>query len=360
MAALSRALQSMESLNYKTSYIVLDNAHRLLDCWPELIPGLFRLEEATGRQVCVVIITSSSWQQMHNHAGGLQPLSVRFGLYTPEVMVEILLRAAEVEHAALFGTLGRDRLKGILQLAVPGLQHCTRDLAVMSQAVRRLLGEMEAILDRTGVDTDTKLSKQGAAKLMPTLNKAVRLMVQALANELFHHDYPDDSLAAAAKAMGSKSSSSTTVPAKDNNYLSDHGKFVMLAAFLASYNPAQQDRRMFSSHATKKQRVVRSKKETKLVMPAVLLGPKPFLFPRMIAILKAISDDRDCLKGLELQVAALQSLNLLEQTGSRSLKKDRDDDLETVRLRCNIGYDDALSMAMSVGFDLGNYLSCTV
>ena len=36
---------------HRTSYIVLDNAHRLLDCWPELIPGLFRLEEATGRQV---------------------------------------------------------------------------------------------------------------------------------------------------------------------------------------------------------------------------------------------------------------------------------------------------------------------
>ncbi|RKO85407.1 origin recognition complex subunit [Blyttiomyces helicus] len=81
-----------------------------------------------------------------------------------------------------------------------------------------------------------------------------------------------------------------------------------------------------------------------------LLGPKSFDLERMLAIFYNIIDDKIPMSiDVQKQIASLITLRLLV----RVTKQER---LETVRCKCNVGFDLVHQVAQSVGFELGRYL----
>ncbi|KAG8142664.1 hypothetical protein E2320_005867, partial [Naja naja] len=69
-----------------------------------------------------------------------------------------------------------------------------------------------------------------------------------------------------------------------------YSKFLLIAAYLASYNPARTDKRFFVKHHGKIRKVNFQKKHEKTSNH--LLGPKPFPLDRLLAILYSIVDSR--------------------------------------------------------------------
>ncbi len=137
-------------------------------------------------------------------------------------------------------------------------------------------------------------------------------------------------------------------------------KYLLSAAYLASYNPARQDLAFFTKASEKKRRKrgggtavshFRPSKHRKIQRR--LLGPQAFVLERLLAIFHAIvphtvaSGSADVLT----QVATLANLRLLARTASGG------DILDAgTKWRVNVGWEYIRELARSLRFDIENYL----
>jgi len=155
-------------------------------------------------------------------------------------------------------------------------------------------------------------------------------------------------------------------------------KFILIASFLASTNPAKSDMRMFGRGPEERKRRRKgggprknSTKSTAVRIPQRLLGPMAFPLDRMTAILGVLLEENDAdirppapeysVPGehteLDIsrvtifsQVMELVSSHLLYQTSPS-------DRLEmSLTFKCGIGYDTALALAREVGIGLHDIL----
>eukprot|EP00842_Homolaphlyctis_polyrhiza_P005086 jgi/Hompol1/5579/HPOL_004553-RA len=124
-------------------------------------------------------------------------------------------------------------------------------------------------------------------------------------------------------------------------------KFLLIASFLASYNPPRLDVRFFTKGREDRKRV---NKKSGVENASKLLGPKPFAVERMLAIFYNIVDDEvDLGFNVHHQIATLVSLRLLIRISSM-------DNLDAARCKCNASYEFVAAVGASVRFDLSKYL----
>lgn len=147
--------------------------------------------------------------------------------------------------------------------------------------------------------------------------------------------------------------------ATDSHELPYYTKYLLLAAYLASFNPSRQDQVFFMKSSDKKRRKKgggtaggRPAKHRKIQRK--LLGPQPFVLERMLAIFHAIvphnlpSGTADVMT----QTATLASLRMLFKTPSTA------DVLDTgTKWRVNVSYEYVRRLAKEVRFDVESYLA---
>lgn len=135
--------------------------------------------------------------------------------------------------------------------------------------------------------------------------------------------------------------------------------YLLLAAYLASYNPPRTDAMYFmKSTATKKTRrnggggTMRGRKPTHRKIPRRLLAPSPFTLERLLAIFKAIlPHDVKGSADLHMQFATLASLRLVQKAGVGG------DVLEAgAKWRVNVGWDYVGRLGRGVGCEVGDYV----
>lgn len=135
--------------------------------------------------------------------------------------------------------------------------------------------------------------------------------------------------------------------------LSASSRYLLVAAFLASYNPGKTDRTFFSRGKGEKTRRRGGKNAANKVtkQPQRLLGPKGFTLERMVSIFHAIIP-MSLLHTAQLdqQLGALFSLKLLIRQGNAS------DLLDDGKWVINLGYDTINKIAQSVEFELNRFL----
>lgn len=144
--------------------------------------------------------------------------------------------------------------------------------------------------------------------------------------------------------------------------LPHHTKYLLIASFLASYNPAKLDVRFFSRGSEDMTKTKRGKwrkgqhqaqtgkAKNRDKLRQQLIGPKPFPVERMLAIFYSISDDAiDSTVDIQMAISTLVTLKLL----IRSSAYDR---LEATKCKCNVSYDFAIKVASEVNFPLSKYL----
>lgn len=134
-------------------------------------------------------------------------------------------------------------------------------------------------------------------------------------------------------------------------------RFLLIAAYLASYNPPRFDVRYFakSSEERSKKKGGGTRKGARVdklggKMRQQLLGPKVFPVERMLAIFYSILDEsiEDTID-IQLQIASLTTLRLLVRTTSI-------DRLDAAKYKCNVNFDFIKTVAKTVRFEIDKYL----
>lgn len=127
-----------------------------------------------------------------------------------------------------------------------------------------------------------------------------------------------------------------------------YSKFLLIAAYLASYNPARTDRRFFLKHHGKMKKTNFLKKHEKTSNH--LLGPKPFPLDRLLAIFYSVVDSRVApTASVFSQISSLVTLQLLTQVG-------HDDQLDSPKYKCAVSLDFILAISRTVSFDMVRFL----
>lgn len=134
---------------------------------------------------------------------------------------------------------------------------------------------------------------------------------------------------------------------------------LLIAAYLASYNPSRTDVTYFMKHTDKRKgkrraasnTVSNSTKARKISRH--LLTPSPFPLDRLLAIFRALLDGGvPQVADIYTQIATLTSLRLLVRAGAGS-----NDVLEAGgRWRVNFSWEYARALGRSVGLEVGEYL----
>ncbi|GCB72455.1 hypothetical protein scyTo_0002006, partial [Scyliorhinus torazame] len=127
-----------------------------------------------------------------------------------------------------------------------------------------------------------------------------------------------------------------------------YSKFLLIAAYLSSYNPARTDKRFFMKHHGKIKKTSFLKKHEKTSNH--LLGPKPFPLDRLLAIFYSIVDSRVTpTANIFSQITSLVALQLLTHVG-------HDDQLDGPKYKCTANLDFIRAIARTVNFDIVRYL----
>jgi len=122
-------------------------------------------------------------------------------------------------------------------------------------------------------------------------------------------------------------------------------KYLLIAAFLASYNPQKYDIRYFSSQSLGIRHRPANAKYSQL-----LLGPKVFDLNRMLAIFSKIQPLKSAQNSAEIlhQISSLVSLKMLQKVSG--------DVLDVVKFKCNVTFDFIQNLSANANFPLFQYL----
>lgn len=130
-----------------------------------------------------------------------------------------------------------------------------------------------------------------------------------------------------------------------------HSKFLLIASYLASYNPVKSDKRFFVKHHGKERKTKATIKAKEKHVSAQLTGPKAFPLDRMLAIFYSIIDDENVSPTANIlsQISTLVSLQFLNQLSS-------EDSLDQPRYKCIASLKFVEQMAREVNFEIKRYL----
>ncbi|KAF2755192.1 hypothetical protein EJ05DRAFT_125888 [Pseudovirgaria hyperparasitica] len=150
----------------------------------------------------------------------------------------------------------------------------------------------------------------------------------------------------------------STVTSKLSHALPYYSKYLLCAAYLASFNPARSDAIHFMKSTDKRRRKKggatsgRIAKNRKIARH--LLSPSLFALDRLLAILHSIIPHTiPQTADIYTQVATLASLRLLLRSGASS-----GDVLDPAcKWRVNFGLDYVMTLGRTVGFELSDYLA---
>ncbi|KAF9584368.1 Origin recognition complex subunit 5 [Lunasporangiospora selenospora] len=312
-----------------TRYLVFDQAERLRDSAPLLIPVLLRLQELT------IAILERDLPE-----GDDKDLYMRFVDLVYDVFQRNCKDLNEIRHlvALLFPLYIKPVKEGKIQRH-EGLKLLRHIQAYFVEAMDKLyLREISS----TEWSQRTLQAASGASQ--GTLN--------------------DSSTGSGTTrppgAPGSERAMMTAVELQNTFDLPYFTKFILIASFLASYNPPRLDMRYFAKVSnqggkmTKRAKTAAAKKhgheQLGSKLRQQLLGPKPFPIERMLAILYSILDEEiEENVNVHTQIASLVSLRLLQRVTPM-------DKLDSIKCKCNVSYDTIKELAKSTKFNIDKYL----
>ncbi|KAF8430040.1 origin recognition complex subunit 5 C-terminus-domain-containing protein [Tirmania nivea] len=168
-------------------------------------------------------------------------------------------------------------------------------------------------------------------------------------------------ITAATTSSAAAAITSQDMMAKATHDLPYYSKLLLLASYLASYNPSRLDVQFFTKASDKRKRrrgggaigAGGGRKSQVRKIQRRLLGPQPFLLERMLAIFHAIVPDPVASSvDLQTQIATLTSLRLLVRASASG------DPLEAGgKWRVNVGWEYVRGLARSVKFEVEGFLA---
>ncbi|XP_043353287.1 origin recognition complex subunit 5 isoform X3 [Dermochelys coriacea] len=306
-----------QELQNQTVYIVLDKAEQLREMEANVLPGFLRLQEMTDRNVTVVFLSEIVWELFRPNTGCLEP----FTLYFPDY---------SIEYSADFYAAYINILLGVFYTVCRDLKEL-RHLAALN-----FTKYCEPVVRGEANERDTRRLWKN---IESHLKKAMQTVyLREISSSQWERIQQDDGEPGHLKGLS----------AHAHVELPYYSKFLLIAAYLASYNPARTDKRFFLKHHGKIKKTNFLKKHEKTSNH--LLGPKPFPLDRLLAILYSIVDNKVApTANIFSQITSLVTLQLLTLVG-------HDDKLDGPKYKCTVSLDFIRAIARTVNFDIIKYL----
>ncbi|XP_076045047.1 origin recognition complex subunit 5 [Oratosquilla oratoria] len=314
--------------------IVMEQSDRLRDCDANILPGLCRLQELSGVNICIIFTSMLPFDKFRPSTGVLDPITIHFPQYSKDELVQIFMLECPAEHSEAFYHNYVSLLLSVFYLATKNLQEL-RHLIQMNfpkYCEPVLRGEVETHdVRRLWRGIEPHLKKALSTVYLRQVSSAQFEKMQQL---IEYHSGEKSTV---------QSSGTTKVE------LPFYSKFLLVSAYLASYNPARTDRRFFlKNHG--KQRKTQAAIKAKERSSNQLVGPKPFPLDRLLAIFYSIVEDKvSPSANIFAQIATLVSIQLITQVGE-------DEDLDSPKYRCNVNLDFIRGIARTINFDIIRYL----
>ena len=325
--------------------IVLESGERLRE-EGSMLSVFTRLQEITGCNVCTIVETRLDWGRLRPPQDIISPVTLHFAQYTREELVKLVGSLMEGGREEQF----RMQYAGLV-LSV--FYSVTRSLTELQHIARlNYTTYIKPIVDGELKESDTKklwfhiepyLRKcLSTVHLREVASKQMLSLEQDAAKE--DHTSSATSLAPLPLAVGPTIANVNRITIE----LPFYSKFILISAFLASYNPAKSDKRFFVKHHGKQWKTMTTMK-SKEKLNSQLTGPKPFPLERLLAIFYNIVEEQvNPTANIYSQVSSLVKLQLLSAIGL--------DMMDQPKYKCNVSLDFVRTVAKTVQFDVYKYL----
>ncbi|XP_037316161.2 origin recognition complex subunit 5 [Pungitius pungitius] len=315
----------------QTRYIVMEKAELLRDADANLLPALLRLQELVEDNVTVILLSEIVWDKFRPNTGCFEPLLLHFPDYSKGELQQVLSRDKHPSYSAEFYSSYINILLGVFYSVCRDLREL-RHLAALNFSKF-----CEPLAEGKVKETDThKLWRNIEPHLKKAMGTVYLREVSSLQWEQMQQMEEKDT--GAVRGLS----------AHTHVELPYYSKFLLIAAYLASYNPARTDKRFFLKHHGKIRKTNFLKKNEKTSNH--LLGPKPFPLDRLLAIFYSVVDSRVApTASIFSQISSLVTLQLLTQVS-------HDDQLDAPKYKCAVSMDFICAISRTVNFEIVQYL----
>ncbi|XP_077284574.1 origin recognition complex subunit 5 [Arctopsyche grandis] len=361
-----------EKYSYEPVIIVFDNASRLRDMEHNILPAFLRLKEFCNLNVCTILVSDIPFEKYLLKTGLKEPIKIFFPQYTKEELYNIILTnqaqcanyaLQKLERNSKFKNdiLRHDVFANYLNAFLSVFYRPCRDLVELKHMARLNYVEYcEPILNGSiEADDVTKLWRY----IAPILKSSLEILYLRLNGTNNHLNQTGDPCYEIQLKMESLDLTKEEVVKEGEQILTNemmstetfaqsfelpfYAKFLLIAAYLASFNPAKEDKRLFMKyHGKKKKRMQLVNANAKLAERLnIQLGPRVFTLDRMLAIFYAILEERAGLTAnLLAQISSLVRLRLLTAS------------TDCMRYKCTVSYEFIAAISKMVGFNIRKYL----
>ncbi|XP_051911556.1 origin recognition complex subunit 5 isoform X1 [Hippocampus zosterae] len=314
----------------QTRYIVLEKAELLRDMDANLLSVLVRLQELVEDNLTVLLLSELVWDTFRPNTGCLEPLLLHFPDYTKAELHQILSRDRHPSYSA-------DLYASYIHILLGIFYAVCRDLRELRHlAALNFTKFCEPVTEGKAKESDThKLWRN----IEPHLKKAMQTVYLREVSSLEWEKM---------QQVETETGPLRGLSAHTHVELPFYSKFLLIAAYLASYNPARTDKRFFVKHHGKIKKSKFLKKNEKTSNH--LLGPKPFTLDRLLAIFYSVVDSRVApTASIFSQISSLVTLQLLTQVSHA-------DQLDAPKYKCAVSVDFICAVSRTVNFDIIKYL----
>ncbi|KAF5370931.1 hypothetical protein D9615_009797 [Tricholomella constricta] len=303
--------------------IVIERAERLKENLPEILVPLTRLAELTQLDLTVVLISEVRWEDIRPSLGASpDPYFIDIPPPAKETIVQRVNSKFPMSDGHSPGPY-HPSLRGLYSHFVTVLcdvcfpfTHDSQEIQYIAAA--RWPGFVQPVLDEhqcTNSDVMDLDERNNPTPEFPPPSEDVRMRLSRLFNaslstaleELYPRltnasdwaarNKPEpDLLAKHPRHIVQPLDGGAKGAGNGTQALPRMSRFILVAAFLASTNPAKSDLRMFGRGLDEKRRKRRARKITKAgpaMIPQRLLGPLAFPLDRLLAILGALLEEND-------------------------------------------------------------------
>ncbi|KAG6457117.1 hypothetical protein O3G_MSEX010120 [Manduca sexta] len=363
MVDLFNSLKRIENTR-EPIVIVFDRAERLRTMDHSIISSFLRLREFCNLNICTIFITHLIYENFYFRMGVREPIRLYFPNYSKEELFKIIfLKQKSFTYHLLFNYEVEDEIKAELDKPELFANFLNAFLSVFYRPCRDLI-ELQHMARNNFVKycepiIRNEIQAQDLTKLWrhisPILKSSLELLYLRISDSKPQNPSPGKENAEHAGSFNFenilKEELTSTKTFAQSFELPYYAKYLLIAAYLASYNPPKEDKRLFmKNHGKQRKRMQQVKAKAKINEKLnTQLGPKVFTLDRLLAIFYAILEDKIGLtSNLLAQIATLVELKLI--AGGKEI------DLDAAKYKCIVGYDFIAAVAQTVGFNVRKYL----
>lgn len=357
---------SSEQSSYEPIVLVFDRAERFRNMDQSIMSTFLRLREFCNLNICTFFVTHLIYDNFYFKMGVREPIKLYFPNYNKEELFKIIFlhQKAFVRHltsnhnvdCGIKEDLERPELfANFLNAFLSVFYRPCRDLIELQHMARvNFVKYCEPIINKEIKSNDLSKLWRHIAPILKTSLELLYLRIntskpssQSPCKE--NKDWQEPQSYNFENTLKEELLSTKTFA--QSFELPFYAKFLLIAAYLASYNPPKEDKRLFmKNHGKQRKRLQQVKAKAKINEKLnTQLGPKIFTLDRLLAIFYAILEEKIGLtSNLLAQIATLVELKLI--AGSKEI------DLDASKYKCIVGYDFISAVAQTVGFNVRKYL----